>query len=155
MFKASLVTAFLAIVAFSPAFAAQDGDQGEGAGGREHGRAPHNGAGGKWQGRGPDGRDWQAGRGDNNQNNWQGGKPNRNWHEGRGDNHEGDWEGGHHYYSHRGYYGGYGAPYGYYRRPYAYSYSYGGYGGCGWLYANAMGSGDPYWWEQYYACMGY
>jgi hypothetical protein len=98
----------------------------------------------------------QEGRGDHDHGNWQGGKPNRNWQEGRGDHDEGDWEGGHHHYGHRGgYYGWYGSPYGYYRRPYPYSYSYGGYDGCGWLYANAIATGDPYLWEQYYACVGY
>jgi hypothetical protein len=146
MIKTSLVTAFLAIMALSPAYAGQDGDEGKGGGGEQQGRADHEGA----------GRNWQEGRGDHGQGNWQGGKPNRNWQEGRGDHDEGDWEGGHHHYGHRGgYYGWYGSPYGYYRRPYPYSYSYGGYGGCGWLYANAIATGDPYLWEQYYACVGY
>jgi hypothetical protein len=108
--------------------------------------------GGNWQGRGPGAGDWQEGRSDHNHGDWHGGRGNHNWQEGRG---EGDWEGGHNHYGHRGYYGWYRSPYGYYPRPYAYRYSYGGYGGCGWLYANAIASGDPYLWEQYYACVGY
>jgi hypothetical protein len=40
----------------------------------------------------------------------------------------------------------------FYGAPYAY-YGYGGYGGgCGWLYRNAIQTGDPYWWNRYYAC---
>jgi hypothetical protein len=166
MIKTSLVTAFLVIMALSPVYAGQDGDEGKGGGGEQQGRADHDGAGrnwqegrgdydqGNWQGGKPN-RNWQEGRGDHDHGNWQRGKPNRNWQEGRGDHDEGDWEGGDHRHGHRGYYGWYGSPYGYYRRPYPYSYSYGGYGGCGWLYANAMATGDPYLWEQYYACVGY
>jgi hypothetical protein len=119
---------------------------------RVHEAATGKPTGGNWQGRRPGAGDWQEGRGDHNYGDWQGGRGNHNWQEGRG---EGDWEGGHHSYGHRGYYGWYGSPYGYYPRPYAYRYSYGGYGGCGWLYANAIASGDPYLWEQYYACVGY
>ncbi len=52
------------------------------------------------------------------------------------------------FYRHRGrgfagfypYYGGY--------------YSY-GYGGCAWLYAQAVASGSGYWWQRYYDCVGY
>jgi len=40
----------------------------------------------------------------------------------------------------------YGAPF------LAYGY-YGG--GCGWLYRNAMATGDPYWWNRYYECGDY
>jgi hypothetical protein len=43
-------------------------------------------------------------------------------------------------------YGWYGAPflgYGYYAS------------GCGWLYRNAVATGDPYWWNRYYDCVGY
>jgi len=42
-----------------------------------------------------------------------------------------------------------------------YPYSYGGYysygygGGCGWLYAQAVATGNPYWWQRYYDCVGY
>jgi hypothetical protein len=43
--------------------------------------------------------------------------------------------------------------YGWYDAPFlAYGY-YGG--GCGWLYRNAVATGDPYWWNRYYACTGY
>lgn len=33
-------------------------------------------------------------------------------------------------------------------------YSY-GYGGCAWLYAQAVASGSGYWWQRYYDCVGY
>jgi hypothetical protein len=33
-------------------------------------------------------------------------------------------------------------------------YAY-GYGGCGWLYRNAVATGSPYWWNRYYACANY
>jgi hypothetical protein len=44
-----------------------------------------------------------------------------------------------------------------YRRFYGWPYiAYGyGYGGCGWLYRNAVATGDPYWWNRYYNCTGY
>jgi hypothetical protein len=138
MWTATAVALVLA-VGISSAQAAQDGDKSEGGGTAQQGRADHEGArgnwgggkpGGDWQGRGPGARNWQDGRG--NHGHWQGGNPNRNWQEGRGNHDEGDWEGGYHY-GHPGYYGWYGSPY--YRGPYAYRYSYGGYGGCGWLYA--------------------
>ena len=35
-----------------------------------------------------------------------------------------------------------------------YGYGY-GYGGCGWLYRNAVATGDAYWWNRYYSCTGY
>jgi len=35
-----------------------------------------------------------------------------------------------------------------------YSYGY-GYGGCGWLYRQALYTGSSYWWNRYYACTGY
>jgi hypothetical protein len=35
-----------------------------------------------------------------------------------------------------------------------YSYGY-GYGGCGWLYRQALYTGSAYWWNRYYACTGY
>jgi hypothetical protein len=57
----------------------------------------------------------------------------------KGDHHDGHFR----RYSH---YGWYGAPF------LAYGY-YGG--GCGWLYRNAVATGDPYWWNRYYACTGY
>jgi hypothetical protein len=45
------------------------------------------------------------------------------------------------------------AHYGWYGAPFlAYGY-YGG--GCGWLYRNAIATGDPYWWNRYYECTGY
>jgi hypothetical protein len=56
-------------------------------------------------------------------------------------------EDGDRHHHHRGfvgfypYYGGY------------YSYGYGG--GCGWLYAQAVATGNPYWWQRYYDCVGY
>jgi hypothetical protein len=31
-------------------------------------------------------------------------------------------------------------------------YGYSGYDGCGWLYRNAIRTGDQYWWDRYYAC---
>jgi hypothetical protein len=34
------------------------------------------------------------------------------------------------------------------------AYGY-GYGGCGWLYRNAVATGDAYWWNRYYNCTGY
>ena len=44
-----------------------------------------------------------------------------------------------------------------YRRFYGWPYiAYGyGYGGCGWLYRNAVATGDAYWWNRYYNCTGY
>jgi len=63
-------------------------------------------------------------------------------------------------YSHYGYgYPQYGYGYGHYPS-YGYGYghypSYGyGYGGCRWLYRNAVVTGDPYWWDRYYACTAY
>jgi len=39
----------------------------------------------------------------------------------------------------------------FYGAPYVY-YGYSGYDGCGWLYRNAIRTGDPYWWDRYYAC---
>ena len=54
-------------------------------------------------------------------------------------------------YKHYGHYGKY-RRYGYYGLPYI-SYGYGG--GCGWLYRNAIATGDPYWWSRYYECTGY
>jgi hypothetical protein len=51
-----------------------------------------------------------------------------------------------HYNNYRRFYGwpyiAFGAGYGY------------GYGGCGWLYRNAVATGDPYWWNRYYNCTG-
>jgi hypothetical protein len=58
---------------------------------------------------------------------------------------------GHNRYGHYGKYRHYGN-YGWYGLPYI-SYGYGG--GCGWLYRNAIDTGDPYWWNRYYACIGY
>jgi hypothetical protein len=56
-------------------------------------------------------------------------------------------------YRHYGY--GYGRYYGrgYYGRYRRYGY-YGGYygGGCGWLYRNALATGNRYWWNRYLAC---
>jgi hypothetical protein len=135
-------------------------NKGEGGGGGwQKGRGGHDGEGGNSGGGKPGGHNWQEGRGGHghDQGNWQGGKRGGgNWKEGRGDHGEGDWQGDHnHHHGHRGNYGWYGPPSGYHRRPYAYSYSYGGYGGCGWIYENAIASGDPYWWEQYYDCLGY
>jgi hypothetical protein len=31
-------------------------------------------------------------------------------------------------------------------------YGYGVYAGCGWLYEQAIATGDPYWWERYETC---
>ena len=41
--------------------------------------------------------------------------------------------------------------------PTAYLYwGYGYYGGgCRWLYRNAIATGSAYWWDRYYACIGY
>lgn len=39
--------------------------------------------------------------------------------------------------------------------PYGYDYYDYGYGGCGWAYRNARATGSPYWWNRYYACIGY
>jgi hypothetical protein len=65
---------------------------------------------------------------------------------------------GHGHYEGRHYnYGHYAGHYRHYRY-YGYypSYSYGYYGGgCGWLYRNALATGDPYWWNRYYQCTGY
>jgi hypothetical protein len=36
-----------------------------------------------------------------------------------------------------------------------YSYGYGGYGGCGWLYRQAVATGSDYWWNRYYQCTCY
>lgn len=30
-----------------------------------------------------------------------------------------------------------------------------GYGGCSWLYDQALYTGSPYWWNRYYACVNY
>ena len=44
-------------------------------------------------------------------------------------------------------------------RYYAYGLPYWGYGyyggGCRWLYRNAIATGSAYWWDRYYACIGY
>jgi hypothetical protein len=58
--------------------------------------------------------------------------------------HKGDHHDGH--FRRYSRYGWYGAPF------LAYGY-YGG--GCGWLYRNAVATGDSYWWNRYYACTGY
>jgi hypothetical protein len=46
-----------------------------------------------------------------------------------------------------------------YRRFYGWPYiAYGagyGYGGCNWLYRNAVATGSAYWWNRYYNCTGY
>jgi hypothetical protein len=61
------------------------------------------------------------------------------------DNHYKHYKNYGHYYNYRRFYGW----------PYiAYGYNY-GYGGCGWLYRNAVATGDPYWWNRYYNCTGY
>jgi hypothetical protein len=53
-------------------------------------------------------------------------------------------------YKNYGHYNNYLRFYGW---PYiAYGY---GYGGCGWLYRNAVATGDAYWWDRYYSCTGY
>jgi hypothetical protein len=52
-------------------------------------------------------------------------------------------------YKNYGHYNNYRRFYGW---PYiAYGYGY-GYGGCGWLYRNAVVTGDAYWWNRYYSC---
>jgi hypothetical protein len=62
------------------------------------------------------------------------------------DDHDGHNRYGHYgKYRHYGHYGSYGLPY--------LSYGYGG--GCGWLYRYAIDTGDPYWWNRYYECIGY
>ena len=33
--------------------------------------------------------------------------------------------------------------------------TYDSYGGCGWLYRNAVATGSAYWWNRYYECAGY
>ena len=54
-------------------------------------------------------------------------------------------------YKNYGHYNNYRRFYGW---PYiAYGYSY-GYGGCGWLYRNAVATGSAYWWNRYYNCTG-
>jgi hypothetical protein len=63
----------------------------------------------------------------------------------------------HGYYDRRKRYGSYGyrryGSYGWYGAPFL---AYGAYaGGCGWLYRNAVATGDPYWWNRYYECTGY
>ncbi|MGZ5889280.1 MAG: hypothetical protein ACXWJS_01620 [Hyphomicrobium sp.] len=65
--------------------------------------------------------------------------PGRNWAYGSGN-----------FRRHRGYGYGYGYGYGGF-----YPYYYGGYGGCGWLYAQAAANGSSYWWQRYYECVGY
>jgi hypothetical protein len=62
------------------------------------------------------------------------------------------------YYDHHRHYGYYGRYhryryYSYYGWPYI-SYGYYG-GGCGWLYRRAVATGSRYWWNRYYACVGY
>ena len=57
---------------------------------------------------------------------------------------------------HKKHYGSYGnyRRYGYYGYGLPYiSYGYGS--GCGWLYRNAVNSGNSYWWNRYYECIGY
>jgi hypothetical protein len=61
-----------------------------------------------------------------------------------------------HNYNHYKHYKNYGH---YNRRFYGWPYiAYGagyGYGGCGWLYRNAVATGSAYWWNRYYNCTGY
>ena len=55
-------------------------------------------------------------------------------------------------YGHDGRYRRYGS-YGWYGAPFL---AYGAYAGsCGWMYRNAVATGDPYWWNRYYECVGY
>ena len=63
--------------------------------------------------------------------------------------------GGHGHYDRHGHYGHYRhyGNYGWYGWPY-FGYGYHG-GGCGWLYGQAVATGSPYWWDRYYACIGY
>jgi hypothetical protein len=120
------------------------GGGGGGHGGGGHGGGGHGGGGGGGGGGG---------------HHYGGGGGGHHYGGGGGGHHYGGGGGGHHYSrggggKYYGYYGGY-RRYGYYGRyslPYI-SYGYGG--GCGWLYRNALATGDPYWWNRYYECTGY
>jgi hypothetical protein len=57
-------------------------------------------------------------------------------------------------YKNYGHYNNYRRFYGWPYIAYGYGYGY-GYGGCGWLYRNAIATGDAYWWNRYYNCTGY
>jgi hypothetical protein len=102
--------------------------------------------------------------------NWHGGHLayNGNW---QGDRHmawnggPGDWHGHnawhdhdhfHEHFAHNHHFNdhfvGAGIGLGWWPGYYAYGY---GYGGCRWLYRNAVVTGDPYWWDRYYACTAY
>jgi hypothetical protein len=76
-------------------------------------------------------------------------------HYGGGGRHYAHKGGGHGHYDRHGHYGHYRhyGNYGWYGWPY-FGYGYHG-GGCGWLYDRAVATGSPYWWDRYYACIGY
>jgi len=113
---------------------------------------PHMGGGG-WHGGHVATRNWGGGG-------WSGGRHvawngGRAWH---GNNRHGNWHNhdhdhfahDHHFHDHfrnRVFIAGIGWWPGYY----GYGYDY---GGCGWLYRQALYTGSPYWWNRYYACTG-
>ena len=76
-------------------------------------------------------------------------------HYGGGGRHHVHKGGGHGHYNRHGHYGHYRhyGNYGWYGWPY-FGYGYHG-GGFGWLYGRAVATGSPYWWDRYYACIGY
>jgi hypothetical protein len=97
-----------------------------GGGGKKH----YGGGGGKKHYGGGGGKKHYGGGGDRKHYAYKGGK--RYGHDGR--------------YRRYGSYGLYGAPF----------LAYGAYAGsCGWMYRNAVATGDPYWWNRYYECVGY
>ena len=106
-----------------------------GGGGKKHygsggGKKHYGGGGGKKHYGGGGGKKHYGGGGDRKHYAYKGGK--RYGHDNR--------------YRRYGSYGWYGAPF----------LAYGAYAGsCGWMYRNAVATGDPYWWNRYYECVGY
>jgi hypothetical protein len=123
------------------------GGGGGGGGGGHGGRGGFKGGGGKaYSFKGGGGRSY-AYRGGGGSNPWKGGGK---YHYKGGKNYAYKNHGNYNRYKHYGHYNNYRRFYGW---PYiAYRY---GYGGCGWLYRNAVATGDPYWWNRYYNCTGY
>ena len=101
-------------------------------------------------GRGGGGGGWGRGGGGGGRHAYGGGGGKR-YYGGGGDRKRYAYKGGKRYgyegrYRRYGSYGWYGAPF----------LAYGAYAGsCGWMYRNAVATGDPYWWNRYYECTGY
>jgi len=127
-----------------------------GGGGGGHAMRGGGGGGGRGLSRGGGGGRYAYGGGGGSKRSYGGGGGKRYYGGGGGGGNRYAYKGRDHGYSDRykrygqhgnrryGFYGGYGLPYVTY-----------GYGGCGWLYRNAIATGSPYWWNRYYECTGY